>query len=250
MAGLSGRSRRTLEEAIVLRHLDVVDGVVRRLASGYREQEDLRQVGRIGLVQAVRRFDLARGDSFIAFAMPTIAGEIKRYLRDCGWFVRPPRPVQELAAEAQSAGEELVQRLGRQPSTREIAEQLNRPRALVAEAVVAHENLRPVSLDVAGDDDEAWVSSFGRQDPRLERADLRLSLRQALARLRPRERRIVFLRFVEERTQREIAADIGVTQMQVSRLLAGILERLRRELEEPAAGAQPDPMHPTRSIAA
>jgi RNA polymerase sigma-B factor len=237
---LRGHRRRTAEEAIVLRHLDLVDGIVRRMASGYREQADLRQVGCIGLIHAVRRYDPDRGDSFLAFAVPTISGEIKRYLRDCGWFVRPPRGLQEVAATASAAAEELAHRLGREPSVRDIAEFLNLAPALVEEAAHARENMRPVSLDAGVDgDDDALMSSLGGLDERLERADLRLTLHLALGRLTPRERRIVYLRFIEERTQREISTEIGVTQMQVSRLLTGILRRLRAELDHVEDAAAP-----------
>jgi RNA polymerase sigma-B factor len=251
LPGMHGLRRRSAEEAIVLRHLDLVDGIVRRMASGYREQGDLRQVGCIGLVHAVRRYDPERGDSFLAFAVPTISGEIKRYLRDSGWFVRPPRRLQEVAARASDASEELAQRLGREPRVGDVADALGLTPQLVAEALGARENMRPVSLDLALDeDDDPLIGSLGALDEHLERADLRLALRSALGRLTPRERRIVYLRFIEERTQREISAEVGVTQMQVSRLLTGILRRLRSELDggqpvrtidEPARAVRPRP---------
>jgi RNA polymerase sigma-B factor len=229
---LSGSRRRLAEDAIVLRHLDLVDGLVRRLASGYRDQSDLRQVGCIGLLNAVRRFDRGRGDNFISFAVPTISGEIKRYLRDNGWFVRPPRRMQELRLAVTAATAELAQTLHREPTVADLACYLEAPRETVAEAVDARTSLHPVSLDAGqSEDDTPLGACIGIVDERLERADLRMSLRTALRCLTPRERRVVYLRFIEERTQIEIAEEIGVTQMQVSRILGRILRRLQEHLD-------------------
>jgi RNA polymerase sigma-B factor len=236
---LSGPRRRDTEEAIVLQHLDLVDGLVRRLAGGYRDQGDLRQVGCIGLVKAVRRFDPVRGDNFVAFAVPTISGEIKRYLRDNGWFIRPPRRTQELRLAIAGVESDLAQHLRREPTATDLAEHLGAPRAVVAEAMATGSNLRPLSLDASTTDEDAPLgATIGVLDDRLERSDLRLTLRLALAQLTPQERRIVSLRFVEERTQHQIAAEIGVTQMQVSRILTRILGRLREELEQDETPSQ------------
>ncbi|GAA1842214.1 sigma-70 family RNA polymerase sigma factor [Agromyces salentinus] len=230
---LSGSRRRMAEDAIVLRHLDLVDGLVRRLASGYRDQSDLRQVGCIGLLNAVRRFDRDRGDNFISFAVPTISGEIKRYLRDNGWFIRPPRRMQELRLAVSTATAELAQTLHREPTVADLAGYLEAAPETVAEAVGTRTSLHPVSLDAGQtDDDTPLGASIGVVDERLERADLRLSLRIALQCLTARERRVVYLRFIEERTQVEIAEEIGVTQMQVSRILAQILRRLQEHLDD------------------
>lgn len=231
---LAGPPRRRAEEAIVLRHLDLVDVLVRRLAGGYRDQNDLRQVGCIGLINAVRRFDPVRGDNFVAFAVPTISGEIKRYLRDNGWFIRPPRRTQELRLAITGAVPELSQHLHREPTVADLADHLKAPREVVAEALESGTRLRPLSLDLTMPDrDEVPIgTTLGIVDERLERADLRLTLRMALARLTPRERRIVYLRFIQEQSQQQIAAEIGVTQMQVSRILTRILQRLREALED------------------
>lgn len=230
---LRGTRRRVAEDAIILRHLDLVDGLVHRLAGGYRDRSDLRQVGCIGLVNAVRRYDPLRGDNFISFAVPTISGEIKRYLRDNGWFVRPPRRMQELRLAVSTIVPDLAQSLHREPTVADVADCLHAPLETVAEAVGARTSLHPVSLDAGQADNETSIgATIGALDERLERADLRLSLRLALGQLTPRERRIVYLRFIEERTQQEIADEIGVTQMQVSRLLTGILRRLRAQLAD------------------
>lgn len=234
---LDGGPRRRMEEQIVLGNLDLVDGLVRRIAPRYRDQNDLRQVGCVGLINAVRRFDAQRGRAFLPFAVPTIRGEVKRYLRDYGWFVRPPRSIQELRLAVASAAPVLAQQLRREPSAGDLAAYLQLPRGAVAEAIDTPGSLHPVSLDDVGDDDDATVAStVGAPDAQLEGADTRLSVRRAVAALPPRDRRIVYLRFFEERTQREIAADVGVTQMQVSRVLARILARLRDTLAEQHRG--------------
>jgi RNA polymerase sigma-B factor len=227
---LSGWPRRRVEDEIVLGHLDLVEGLVRRLAPRYRDLGDLRQVGCVGLIHAVHRFDPGRG-AFVPYAVPTISGEVKRYLRDQGWFVRPPRSVQELRGEALRATPLLAQQLHREPSPSDLAAHLHAARAAVLEAIATPTSLHPISLDDHGDEDEPscdWM--LGVIDGRLEGADTRMLVRRAIIGLPPRDRRIVYLRFFEERTQREIAADIGVTQMQVSRLLTAALRRLRERL--------------------
>jgi RNA polymerase sigma-B factor len=231
--GLSGRPRRRVEDEIVLEHLDLVDGLVRRLAPRYRDLGDLRQVGCVGLINAVHRFDPVRGDAFVPYAVPTISGEVKRYLRDQGWFVRPPRSVQELRAATVRAMPDLAQQLRHEPTVGELAAYLHTSRRAVQEAIATPTSLHPISLDDR-DDDSSSDAMLGSVDVGLEGADTRVLVRRAIATLPPRDRRIVYLRFFEERTQREIAADIGVTQMQVSRLLTSILVRLR-------AGVTADP---------
>lgn len=243
-AALSGPRRHRVEEQIVLGHLDLVDGLVRRLAPRYRDLGDLRQVGCVGLINAVHRYDPARGDAFVPYAVPTISGEVKRYLRDQGWFVRPPRSVQELRAAAVHAMPDLAQQLRHEPSAGELAAYLHASPHAVQEAIATPTSLHPISLDDHGDDESSPDAMLGTLDARLECADTRLLVRRAIATLSPRERRIVYLRFFEERTQREIAVDIGVTQMQVSRLLTAILFRLRACLtpprEAPEDGAELD----------
>jgi RNA polymerase sigma-B factor len=227
-AALTGHRRRLVEDRIVLEHLDLVDGLVRRIAPRYRDLGDLRQVGCVGLIRAVHRFDPVRGSAFVPYAVPTIRGEVKRYLRDQGWFVRPPRRVQELRSSVVNALPELSQRLQHEPSCADLARYLHASRKAVEEALATPTTLHPISLDDDGDGEGAGSESLlGVLDADLERADTRLLVRRTLATLSPRERRIVYLRFFEERTQREIAAEIGVTQMQVSRLLTAILAKLR-----------------------
>jgi RNA polymerase sigma-B factor len=230
---LDAAARHMAEETIVLAHLDLVDGLVRRLAPRYRDQGDLRQVGYIGLMKAVRRFDPSRATAFLPFAVPTISGEIKRYLRDHGWAVRPPRRTQELRLAVAAVVPELYQELQREPSATDVAARLDVAPEAVAEAIGSGTSLRPLSLEAPLADGDATLGSvLPCIDERLEQSDDRLRVRRLLSRLTPRERRILYLRFFEERTQREIADDLGVTQMQVSRLLTGILGRLRSRLAD------------------
>ncbi len=222
----------------MLAHLDLVDGLVRRLAPRYRDQGDLRQVGYIGLMKAVRRFDPDRADAFLPFAVPTISGEIKRYLRDQGWVVRPPRRMQELRLAVATVVPDLYQELRREPSAVDVAARLHVPATAVNEAIDSVTSLRPISLEAPIADGETTLAAvLGGPDDRFERADDRMRVSRLLAALTPRERRILYMRFYEERTQREIADDIGVTQMQVSRLLGGILSRLRDRLRETSSPA-------------
>lgn len=232
--------RRAAEQTIVLAHLDLVDALVRQVAPRFRDQNDLRQVGYIGLMKAVHRFDASRPGGFLPYAVPTITGEIKRYLRDHAWAVRPPRRVQETRLAVAAIVPDLYQELRREPSLAEVALRLRIERKTVTEAVESATSLRPVSLEATVADGESTLGSLlGSVDARLEQADERLWARRALSGLSPRERRILYLRFFEERTQREIADDIGVTQMQVSRLLGGILAKLRARLVEAATSSAP-----------
>lgn len=236
-----GERRRRIEDEIAVAHLDLVDTLASRIVGASREIRDVRQVGCVGLVKAVRRFEPDRGVPFVPFAVPTIGGEIKRHLRDNGWFVRPPRSVQELRAEALRATVELGQCIGREPTMAELAGHLGRSVTDVVQALAADSSLRPTSLDapIASDDATPFGQTIPVIDDSFERVDLALTLRSVLSTLDPRDQRVVELRFVQHRTQREIALEIGVTQMQVSRILSRILETLRgrlADLRPPTAG--------------
>ena len=237
-----GERRRRIEDEIAVAHLDLVDTLAARIVGASREIRDVRQVGCVGLVKAVRRFEPDRGVPFVPFAVPTIGGEIKRHLRDNGWFVRPPRGVQELRAEALRATTELGQSIGREPTMAELARHLGRSVPDVVQALAADSSLRPASLDapVAADDATPFGQTLPVIDDAFDRVDLALTLRAAVSALDARDQRIVELRFVHHRTQSEIAREIGVTQMQVSRILARILDTLRGRLDDlspHAAGA-------------
>ncbi len=217
-------------DELALRNLSLAESVARRY---YRRDaardEDLLQVAYIGLVKAARRYDPAKGDAFAAFAVPTIAGEIKRHLRDNGWFIRPPRAMQELRARVRDATPALVQRLGRAPSATEMARELGVTTAEVEEAIACQQNLSAASLDVrvGADQTDTLGDLIADEHDETERSEAAAMLWSSSRTLTPRERRVVHLRWFEDRTQQEIAREIGVTQMQVSRILAKTLQRLR-----------------------
>lgn len=218
-------------DALILDHLAMADAVARRYHARSQDWGDMRQVAYLGLIKAACRFDPERGNDFASFAVPTIAGELKRHLRDNGWAVRPPRSMQELHHAVTLELPRLTQRLGHDPSTEEIADALGENPGRVLEASECA--MRPLSLDAPGrgmDDSEALADQLATLSPEWARADLAMTLHHACLGLTERERRIVFLRFFRDQTQSQIAESLGVTQMQVSRLLTRILGRLRDAL--------------------
>lgn len=219
-------------ERLTLENLGLAESLARRFSQRGARDDDLVQVAYIGLWNAACRFDPERGTTFAAFASPTISGEIKRYLRDHGWFVRPPRAVQDLRARIGEASPRLAQKLGRGPSVSELTDDLESTDELVREAMDAQSHLRPASLDVpVGDDREATLGDLlSDGGETLERAELSAVLWSAQRALTPRERRVVHLRFFEDRTQQDIARELGVTQMQISRILTKALGILRERI--------------------
>jgi RNA polymerase sigma-B factor len=211
-------------------------GVARAIAHRYRQrglaEDDLVQAAYVGLVKAVNGFDPSHERDFLSYAVPTVTGEVKRYFRDFGWAVRPPRRVQELQGQIAKASSELTQRLGRSPKPSEVAEELGLEIESVIEALAADGAFTPASLDVpVGADGAATLGDLMPDDSEgLESAEARVMLGPAVRALAPRDRRILELRFFEGWTQEQIAQDIGVTQMQVSRLLSRILRDLRNVL--------------------
>jgi len=230
--------RQRLVDEIVLLNLPVA----RSLAIRYRERgvalEDLMQVAALGLVKAANGFDAERGTDFMAYAAPTITGEIKRHFRDTCWAVRPPRRLQELRTRVAATTQSLSQDSGRSPTVKELAAALQVSEEDVVEAMVSSNGYATASLDAPPDGESgSWADTVADPDSTLGTTPDRLALQQVLARLPERERRILALRFFADKTQSEIGAEIGVTQMQVSRLLSRALRRLREELEdEPGAG--------------
>jgi RNA polymerase sigma-B factor len=230
--------RQRLVDEIVLLNLPVA----RSLAMRYRERgvpvEDLMQVAALGLVKAANGFDAERGRDFMAYAAPTITGEIKRHFRDTGWAVRPPRRLQELRTRVATTTQSLSQASGRSPTVKELAEALEVSQEDVVEAMVSSNGYATASLDAPPDGESgSWADTVADPDTTLATTPDRLALQQTLAKLPERERRILALRFFADKTQSEIGAEIGVTQMQVSRLLSRALQRLREQLEdEPGAG--------------
>jgi RNA polymerase sigma-B factor len=228
---VTGPARRELEDELIDQNVPVAHDVARRYHGRGIAADDLDQVACVGLVKAVRGYDPAKATDFLGYAVPTIRGEIRRHFRDHGWVVRPPRSIQELQPRVTQARNELWQRLGRDPRTDEVADELDADPVAVREAMGAHGCFAPSSLDAQPDDGVPAADRLATGEPGYTRVDARVALRPLLRDLSERERRILRLRFYEGRTQAEIGHEIGVTQMQVSRLLSGLFDRLRGELQ-------------------
>jgi RNA polymerase sigma-B factor len=225
--------RERLREILVEEHLPLVRHFARRFSNRGEPFDDLLQVGTLGLIAAIDRFDPTRGVEFLSFAVPTITGEIKRHFRDQGWSVRVPRRLQELHLSLNAAVGELAQKNGRAPTPSELAAHLGIPRAEVLEGLAVANAYRSSSLDerLSGEDDSPTLAAtLGEEDAALEGVEYRESLQPLLATIPARERRILILRFFGNMTQSQIAADIGISQMHVSRLLSQTLAKLREGL--------------------
>ena len=225
--------RERLREILVEEHLPLVRHFARRFSNRGEPFDDLLQVGTLGLIAAIDRFDPTRGVEFLSFAVPTITGEIKRHFRDQGWSVRVPRRLQELHLSLNAAVSELSQKNGHAPTPSELAEHLGIPRAEVLEGLAVANAYRSSSLDerLSGEEDSPTLAAtLGEEDAALEGVEYRESLQPLLATIPARERRILILRFFGNMTQSQIAADIGISQMHVSRLLSQTLAKLREGL--------------------
>ncbi|MGR4881506.1 SigB/SigF/SigG family RNA polymerase sigma factor [Streptomyces sp. LARHCF249] len=223
--------RNTLVEL----NLSLVKYAARRFRGRSEPMEDIVQVGTIGLIKAINRFDPERGVEFTSFALPTITGEIKRFFRDTSWAVKVPRRLQELRIDAAKAHDALEQELGREPTDSELAGQLHVTSEELAEGRKAASAYSVRSLDAPaqeeGDRDPgADRPSLGEEEPAYDRIECLESLKPMLACLPERERILLSLRFGQELTQSEIGDRLGLSQMHVSRLLARTLERLRTGL--------------------
>src|SRR5438270_3046448 len=230
-------------EELIDRFLPLARNLARRYAGAREPFDDLLQVASLGLVKAVDRFDVDRGAAFSSFAVPTILGELKRYFRDLGWSVHVPRGAQERALKVQEAQERLTSRTGRPPTVNELAEYLELSVEDVLDALETAAAHHSTSLDAPREDRSsgesgALVDVFGEEDHRYELVDETVTISVAARELSARERRVLALRFVEDMTQTQIAQEIGVSQMQVSRILRRALNRLR-ELTE-GEDAPPD----------
>jgi RNA polymerase sigma-B factor len=229
----SDPARLDLREYLVRLHLPLVDNLARRFVNRGEPLDDLAQVGTIGLLKAIDRFVYERGVEFSTYATPTILGEIKRHFRDRGWSIRVPRRLQEMRLSLAATTAELTQELGRSPTTGEIADRLEVDVESVAEGFASANAYSTVSLDATDARAEAGASmieALGADDAELGNVEYRASLRPLLAALDPRDKRILMLRFFYGMTQSQIADEIGMSQMHVSRLLSRTLERLRRAL--------------------
>jgi RNA polymerase sigma-B factor len=215
---------RELRNELMAEHTRLAEALARRMMHRGEPLEDLSQVAMVGLLKAVERFDPDHGVRFSSFATPTILGELKRHFRDRGWAVRVPRRVQELHLAVRDATTVLHQELGRPPTTGELADRLAVREEDVIESMEAGTLYRLTSLDA--DPGGQPERATGERDPHLDAVDDRVTVERLLAMLPDREQRIMRMRFYEGRTQGEIAARVGVSQMQVSRLIARSIETL------------------------
>jgi RNA polymerase sigma-B factor len=226
---------RRVRDELVARYLPLARKLARRYSGAREPFDDLLQVASLGLVKAVDRFDVERGTAFSSFAVPTILGELKRYFRDLGWSVHVPRGPQEQALKVEEAQQKLTAKTGRPPSVQQLAEYLELSIEDVLESLETAAAHHSASLDVPRDDGEGesgtLADAFGRPDERFELVEANATIAAAARHLSARERHVLALRFVEDLTQTQIAEQIGVSQMQVSRILRRALARLR-ELTE------------------
>jgi RNA polymerase sigma-B factor len=241
---------RAARDEVAERLLPLAHGLARRYAGKGEPLDDLEQVACVGLLKAIDRFDCAREVRFATFAVPTIAGEIKRHFRDRGWMLRVPREVQELTARLSRTREDLTRLLGRPPRVEELADAAAATPEQVVDALHAAEAYRALSLDApTGEDGPTPAEGLGGDDGEFERTEQRLLLRGGFEALAPREREILRLRFFEGLTQREIADLVGISQMHVSRLIRRSLEQLRIAMDVPA-GSAGDAFPPARPVPA
>ena len=230
----SDAERSVARDDLVHLHLPLVEHCARRFRNRGEPFEDLVQVGTIGLIKAVDRFETDRGVEFSTYATPTVIGEIKRHFRDKGWAIRVPRRLQELRMQIGGATAELTQKLGRSPTPRELAELIGCSVEEIMEGIESSHAYATLSLDASddgGDGPPSMLASLGIDDVNIEHVEIRESIKPLLEGLGEREKRILLLRFFRNMTQSQIAEEIGVSQMHVSRLLSRTLTQLRASLE-------------------
>ncbi len=233
--GGTAASRGTARDGLVHLHLPLVEHCARRFRNRGEPYEDLVQVGTIGLIKSIDRFDTSRGVEFSTYAAPTVIGEIKRHFRDKGWAIRVPRRLQELRMLINTSTADLNQSLGRSPTAAELAQQIGCSVEEILEGLESSNAYSTLSLDVDPDTDDgrpARLELLGMTDTGLEHVELRESIKPLLDRLPEREKQILILRFFANLTQSQIAHEIGISQMHVSRLLARTLEAMRVALHE------------------
>lgn len=226
---------RRLRDALISDHLGLAIALARRFAGRGEAVDDLEQIATLGLLKAVERFEPERGLAFSTFATPTISGEIKRHFRDRSWSVRVPRALQELGLRLTATVADLTNDLGRSPTLDEIAEELEVDPEAVLEAMEANRAYATQSLDAQlPGDDRTLGDTIGGDEPGMDDVEVRMVVGDLLATLPEREQAILRLRFFEGLTQTEIASQVGISQMHVSRLLSRSLETLRRDVTKQA----------------
>jgi RNA polymerase sigma-B factor len=231
--------KERIKERLVEGYRSLVYFLARKFMNRGEPLEDIVQVGFLGLIKAIDRFDPDLGNEFTTFATPTVTGEIKRYFRDKGWAIRFPRRLQELYQQVLRANEELKRELSRTPRVAEIAERLKVSEEEVLEAMEMSPAHAPLSLNApvsssAEEDGRSLFDAIGNPDPNLDRVEMRDVLRRAMEHLTPRERSIMAMRFYDEMSQSEIAKRLGISQMHVSRLQRAALDHLRQVVPQEA----------------
>ena len=232
---LPEHDRAAAREDLVHLHLPLVEHCARRFRNRGEPFEDLVQVGTIGLIKSIDRFEAERGVEFSTYATPTIIGEIKRYFRDKGWAIRVPRRLQELRMQIVNTTSELTQELGRSPTPRELSEKIGCSVEEIIEGLESSNAYATLSLDATDDGDEtggSMLDALGIDDPNLEHVEVRESIKPMLDQLDPREKRILVLRFFKNMTQTQIAEEVGISQMHVSRLLSRTLSQMRVAMQD------------------
>ncbi|MEV6769070.1 RNA polymerase sigma factor SigF [Nocardia sp. NPDC051030] len=228
-----GSSRRALLRGeLINRCIPLADHIARKFSGRGEPFDDLTQVARVGLVHAVDRFDITRGSNFLSFAVPTIMGEVRRYFRDNTWAMRVPRRVKETHLRIGAAIDGLSQQLGRSPTAKEIAAELGIEPDEVTQAVIAGNAYQPSSIDavsVGRDTEASLLDTLGEEESQFDRVEEYVAIRPLLEGLPERERRILTMRFFESMTQTQIANQMGISQMHVSRILSKTLARLREQ---------------------
>jgi RNA polymerase sigma-B factor len=226
---------RAARDGIAARCLPMADHVARHFNNRGESLEDLTQVARLGLLNAIDRFDADKGSNFVAFAIPTMMGEVRRYFRDHGWTMHVPRRIRDLHVQISRARTHLTQSQGRAPTAGELAANLGVEHEQVVECLVAADayQLRSIDAPVESDDERPRMvaETVGQVDEGIERVLDRTAVKPLLEALPEVERQVLYLRFFESKTQSQIAARIGTSQMQVSRILSRTLAQLREELE-------------------
>ena len=222
-------------DELIVSHLNLVRYLAAKFKNRGEQFDDLLQVGTIGLIKAIDRFDMDRGLEFTTYATPTIMGEIKRHFRDKGWSVRVPRRLQELSAKVNAAKEDLSIELSRSPSVEELAERVGASVEEVLEAMESSSAYNAVSLETAGtsedEDTPSLLDHYASEDADLALSDDRLALDQILSQVSPREQEVIRMRYDEGLTQLEIAEKLGISQVQVSRLLRKTIDHIREKME-------------------
>ncbi|KAA8884395.1 RNA polymerase sigma factor SigF [Nocardia colli] len=226
--------RNELREEITRLCLPLAEHIARKFSGRGEAFDDLHQIARVGLILAVDRFDVSRGSSFLSFAVPTIMGEVRRHFRDRTWAVRVPRRLKEIQQLIGPATEALTNRLGRVPNAREIAAELDVELSEVTQALIARNGYQTNSIEgITRDDGEnatlSVVAGLGAEEPCYELLEQSMTVRPLIAALPERERQVLIMRFFESLTQAQIAEQLGVSQMQVSRILTKTLNTLRTQ---------------------